>query len=85
MPKYFFNTRIGDELIKDPDGEQLRDPDHAWEIAQAMVLELLRSEGTSPTLLSAVIEVTDDDGEVVLEFPVTEAMVELPDEHATRH
>jgi hypothetical protein len=85
MPRYFFNTRIGEELIKDPDGEQLRDPDHAWEIAQAMVLELLRSEGSSPTLLSAVIEVTDDDGEVVLEFPVTEAIVELPDEHATRH
>jgi Domain of unknown function (DUF6894) len=85
MPRYFFNTRIGDELIKDPDGEQLRDPDHAWEIAQAMVLELLRSEGTSPTLLSAVIEVTDDDGGVVLEFPVSEAIVELPDKHATRH
>lgn len=85
MPRYFFNTRIGDELIVDPDGEELRDPDRAWEIARAMVLELLRSEGTSPTLLSAVIEVMDDDGEVVLEFPFNEALVELPDEHATRH
>jgi hypothetical protein len=50
-----------------------------------MVLELLRSEDNSPTLLSAVIEVMDDDGEVVLEFPFAEAIVELPDEHATRH
>jgi hypothetical protein len=27
MPRYFFNTRIGDELISDPDGEVLRDAD----------------------------------------------------------
>jgi hypothetical protein len=85
MPRYFFNTRIGDELIVDPEGEELRDPDRAWEIAQAMILELLRSEGASQTLLSAVIEVVDDDGDVVLEFPFTEAIVELPDENATRH
>ena len=85
MPRYFFNTRIGDELIVDPDGEELRDPDRAFEIARAMVLELLRSEGENPTLLSAVIEVMDDDGEIVLEFPFTEAIVELPDENATRH
>jgi hypothetical protein len=85
MARYFFNTRIGDELIVDPDGEELRNPDRAWEIARAMVLELLRSEDNSPTLLSAVIEVMDDDGEVVLEFPFAEAIVELPDEHATRH
>ncbi len=85
MPRYFFNTRIGDELIVDPEGEELRDPDRAFEIARAMILELLRSEGASQTLLSAVIEVMDDDGEVVLEFPFTEAVVELPDENATRH
>ena len=85
MPRYHFNTRIGDELIVDPDGEELRDPDRAWEIARAMILELLRSEGSSPTLLSAVIEVVDDDGEIVLEFPFTEAVADVPDEHATRH
>ena len=85
MPRYFFNTRIGDELIVDPDGEELRDPDRAFEIARAMVLELLRSEGESQTLLNAVIEVMDDDGEFVLEFPFSEAIVELPDENATRH
>jgi len=85
MPRYFFNTRIGNELIVDPDGEELRDPDRAWEIARAMILELLKTEGTSQTLLSAVIEVTGDDGEIVLEFPFAEAIADLPDEHATRH
>ena len=85
MPRYFFNTRIGEELIVDPDGEELRDPDRAFEIARAMILELLRSEGASQTLLSADIEVMDDDGDIVLEFPFTEAIVALPDENATRH
>jgi hypothetical protein len=85
MPRYFFNARIGDELIVDPDGEELRDPDRAWEIARAMILELLESEGASRTLLNAVIEVMDADGEIVLEFPFAEAIVDPPDEHATRH
>ena len=45
MPRYFFNTRIGDELISDPEGEVLRDPDRAWEMARAMIRELLKTEG----------------------------------------
>jgi hypothetical protein len=61
MPRYFFNTRIGDELIVDPEGEDLRSPDRAWEVARQMILEVLRSEGTQPALLEAVIEVTDRD------------------------
>jgi hypothetical protein len=85
MPRYFFNTRIGDELIDDPEGEELRNPDRAWEVARAMILELLKSEGTGGPLLEAVIEVTDDEGEIVLEFPFTEALLDLPDEPQTRH
>jgi hypothetical protein len=85
MPRYFFNTRIGDELIVDPDGEELRDTDHAWEVARQMILEVLKSEGNQPTLLEAIIEVTDVDGEIVLEFPFTEALLDLPAQSATKH
>jgi hypothetical protein len=85
MPRYFFNTRIGDELIDDPEGEELRDPDRAWEVARAMILELLKTEGADGTLLRAVIEVTDVEGEVVLEFPFAEALLDRPDESVTRH
>jgi hypothetical protein len=85
MPRYFFNTRIGDELVVDPDGEVLRDPDRAWEVARAMILEILRSEGTHAGLVTAVVEVTDEDGEIVLEFPFTEALFDLPDDSVTRH
>jgi hypothetical protein len=85
MPRYFFNARIADELISDPEGEELRDPDRAWEIARAMIRELLKTEAAEGDLLSAVIEVTDDEGEIVLEFPFTEAILDASDEPVTRH
>ena len=85
MPRYFFNTRIGDELISDPEGEELRNPDRAWEIALAMIRELLKTEGVEAGLLNAILEVTDDEGEIVLEFPFTEAILDISSESATRH
>jgi len=75
MPRYFFNTRIGDELIADPEGEELRDPERAWEVARTMIRELLKIEGMEG-LMRAVLEVTDDEGEIVLEFPFAEAILE---------
>ena len=75
MPRYFFNTRIGDELIADPEGEELRNPDRAWEVARTMIRELLKVEGMEG-LMRAVLEVTDDEGEIVLEFPFAEAILE---------
>lgn len=85
MPRYYFNTRIGDELVADPEGEDLRNPDRAWEVARAMIRELLKTNGAERALLNATIEVTDDAGEIVLEFPFTEAILDMPDDSATRH
>jgi hypothetical protein len=85
MPRYFFNTRIGDELVADPEGEELRDPDRAWEVARAMIREILKTEGVQNGLLSATLEVTDDDGEIVLEFPFAEAILDAPDQDQTKH
>ena len=85
MPRYFFNTRIGDELISDPDGEVLRDPDRAWEMARAMIRELLKTDGADGALLNATIEVTDDEGEIVLEFPFAEAILDAPGASVTKH
>jgi hypothetical protein len=84
MPRYFFNTRIGNKLIADPEGEELRDPDHAWEVARAMIGELLKSEGADG-LLRAILEVTDHQGEIVLEFPFTEALLDVSDVPVTKH
>lgn len=85
MPRYFFNTRVGDDLIPDTEGEVLRDPDHAWEVARAMIQELLREEGSQPNLLTASLEVTDEAGNVVLEFPFSEALIGPADVPPTTH
>jgi hypothetical protein len=78
MPRYFFNTRIGTEVISDPEGEELRNSDRAWEVARAMILELLKIEGMED-LMRAVLEVRDDEGEIVLEFPFVEAILDDTD------
>ena len=85
MPRYFFNTRIGDELISDPEGEELRNPDRVWEVAWAMIRELLKTEGAENGLLNAILEVTDGEGEIVLEFPFAEAILDFSDTPVTRH
>ena len=45
---------------------------------------LARLDAVNPQL-NAVIEVTDVEGEIVLEFPFTEALLDMPDQSATRH
>jgi hypothetical protein len=85
MPRYFFNTRIGNDLIADPKGAELRDPDHAWEVARTMILEILRDQRGQPNLLTAILEVTNQQGELVLEFPFSEALIPAPDEPPTKH
>jgi hypothetical protein len=85
MPRYFFNTRIGRELILDSEGEELRDPDHAWNVARITIREILKTEGGEASLLDAILEVTDDEGEIVLEFPFAEAIIDNSENSETRH
>ena len=85
MPRYFFNTRIGADLIPDVEGDLLRDADHAWEVARAMIQELLEDQGEQPNILTASLVVTDQKGEVVLEFPFSEALIAKPDNPPPTH
>ncbi len=85
MPKFFFNTRIDDSFVPDPDGVDLRDADQAWTLARVTIMELLREDGRSPKLLNAVLEVTDSDGDTVLEFPFSEVLLELPAGSLSKH
>jgi hypothetical protein len=85
MPRYFFNTRIGDDTIPDVEGEELRDADHAWEVAKAMIVELLEEQGDKSTILAASLVVTDQKGEIVLEFPFAEAITVSDETPTTRH
>jgi hypothetical protein len=64
---------------------ELRDPDHAWEMARTMIQEVLRDQRNDLNLLAASLEVTDERGEIVLEFPFSEALIMPPDGPPTRH
>ena len=85
MPRFFFNTRIGDELIRDADGIDLRDPDHAWQVARATIQDLLQDGGLNKSLIAASLEVTDMAGEIVMEFPFSEALLDSSDDPPTSH
>jgi hypothetical protein len=85
MPRYFFNTRVGEQTIPDDEGAELRDPDQAWEVARDMIVELLEEEGDHPSLLTASIVVTDGRGETVLEFPFSEALIGRKTPDSVRH
>lgn len=76
MPRYFFNMQIAGDHVRDSEGVVLTDPDEAWKVARTTIRELLIDEKQSRVLLSAVLEVTDEAGEVVLEFPFSEALIE---------
>ncbi len=85
MPRYFFNTRIGDDTIPDVEGEELRDADHAWEVARSMIVELLEDQAEYPNILTASLVVTDQQGEVVRDFPFSAALTVNQDTPSTRH
>src|SRR6266850_8607143 len=85
MPQYFFNMLLGDELIRDPEGEELRDPDHAWHVARTTIREILKTGGDQRLILTAIVVVTDDEGEIVMEFPFAEAIIDPSEEPRTKH
>jgi hypothetical protein len=74
MPRYFFNTRIGDELVVVIPTEKSCGTPIARGKSRAMIWEILKVEGAHAGLVNAVVEVTDEEGEIVLEFPFTEAI-----------
>ncbi len=85
MPRYFFHTQIGTDTIADPAGVELRDPDAAWEKAREAIRAALRGPRDQAKLMTACLVVTDEAGDVVLEFPFAEAVELPPSEDLTRH
>ncbi len=82
MPRYFFNVHIGSDVLGDPDGQDLRDPDQAWEVAKAMAQNLMQTKFEQPiNWASSHIEVKDQAEEIVLEFPFLEAIQIDPQPH----
>jgi hypothetical protein len=54
-------------------------------VARTMIREMLKTEGGPAGLVNAVLEVIDDDGEIVLEFPFAEAILDGSEDSGTGH
>ncbi len=79
MPRYLFNVHIGEDILSDPEGQDLRDADQAWEVARAMAQNLMGTKFEhSVNWAASHIEVKDIAGEIVLEFPFLEAVQVTP-------
>ena len=75
MPRYFFHLCRNGRELDDHHGQSLRDPDQAWEAAYAVARDLM--SGGPPahgSWSSYSFQVTDEAGEVLLEFPFSEAL-----------
>ena len=85
MPRYFFHTHVGADVITDATGVALRDPEAAWEAARAIVRAAM-SEALDPArLMASRLVVTDALDDVVLEFPFSEALPSPSAGDATAH
>ena len=74
MPRYFFTVSLEDNLLPDSEGQELPDPDAAWEAARRMAGDLMRVELDSLVRWQdCFFDVKDAAGETVLEFPFLEA------------
>ena len=51
----------------------------------AMIVDLLEEQAEYPNILTAALVVTDQKGEVVLEFPFSEALTSSDETPTTRH
>ena len=73
MPAYRFTVTIDDHAPHEPVFRHLRDADAAWDEAGRLAREIWAASGDR-RLMQAVVVVTDTDGEILLEFPFTEAI-----------
>jgi hypothetical protein len=79
MPRYFFHLRCAENEVLDSSGADLRDPDQAWEAAQATARELMESEPQAAVnWFGCHFEVTDEAGQIVFELPFTEVVGVMP-------
>jgi hypothetical protein len=75
MARYFFNFRVDDCLISDPEGEELEDLQHAILVAKRAGGKLAAEQiNSGKPLLSLEIVVTDETGVELLSVPLVDVV-----------
>ena len=75
MPRYFFHLQQSDNRFDDSEGQILRDADEAWATAKATARALIAGDPARQNVwITSSFEVTDEAGEIILEFPFVEAI-----------
>ena len=75
MPRYFFHLCRNGARHQDGEGQELADADQAWEAARVSALGLMNSEADAMANWSSChFEVTNEQNDVLLEFPFLEAV-----------
>jgi hypothetical protein len=75
MARYFFHVLLEGTLLADHGGQELADPDAAWEAADRAARDLMNTDlGRPVNWHNCFFEVRTADDEIVLEFPFVEAI-----------
>ncbi len=75
MPRYYFHLQQSGKRFDDAEGQLLRDADEAWVTAKVTARGLMAGDPTRQDVwITSSLEVTDEAGEIVLEFPFVEAI-----------
>ena len=75
MPRYYFDIRLDEALIRDAEGTELAGRQEALEFALAEIRELVMTRaGSKLGLASSKIEVCDTDKELLFAVPFPEAL-----------
>ena len=75
MPRYYFHLHLDGTRLPDAEGQDLQDPDEAWETARAAARDLMATDFRQPiNWFACHFEVRDEGDDVVMEFPFSEAV-----------
>jgi hypothetical protein len=74
MPIFHFNTRTGDDLLPDPEGEDLADLNAARAVAVASAQEVLAEAAKFGQRPPEFIQITDEEGREVATVPVLDVL-----------
>jgi hypothetical protein len=74
MPLFHFNSRTGDAILPDPEGEELPTLAAAREVAFATAREALLEAVKTGDVPPDLIQVTDKEGNEVAIVPLTEVL-----------